>query len=208
MNRKNLVTILVIVFIVLAGIAIYFATTKNVGWSAPIQKVTQEALQLSGSRQSGIQFADKTSSWQTYRNEKYGFELKYPNYWTFSERNIGGNDVGIRFESSKIAQEGCDINARGDVGENPFACPENAFDINVNNGIGHDKYIENYKGSKLIVSQTKDIIISNNKFTKITFSDYSSEYIIEGNNTLVSFWSGLPDESADQIILSTLKFTK
>ena len=29
--------------------------------------------------------SDETSSWKTYKNTKYGYELKYPGDWTFEE---------------------------------------------------------------------------------------------------------------------------
>ncbi len=150
-----------------------------------------------------------TSDWQTYKNEQYGFEVKYPKDWTFSERNTGGSNIGVRFDSSKITQKGCDINARADVGDNPFSCPGNGFDINIEDGLTRDKYIDNFKeGSKLIVSQTEDIIISGKKFTKIIFANYSPQYIIEGSGWLLIFESNGAYDRTDQIILSTFKFTE
>jgi hypothetical protein len=149
--------------------------------------------------------ADETANWKTYRNDEYGFELKYPNHWTFSEYQVG-NGIAVGFESSKAIQEGCDIDAMGDAGDNPFSCPGNAFNINVERGLARDRYIENFKYSKLIVSQTEDVIIRGNRFTKITFANFGPQYVIEVNDFLLTFSSNANYERTDRIMLSTFRF--
>ncbi len=47
--------------------------------------------------------ADETADWQTYRNEQYGFEMKYPNNWRFSFLNPGRQtDVSLEERSIDV----------------------------------------------------------------------------------------------------------
>lgn len=50
---------------------------------------------------------DETTDWKTYRNEEYGFEIKYPNDWRFYEEEgmISFNKIGYEDESAlKVAK--------------------------------------------------------------------------------------------------------
>ncbi|MDO8676349.1 MAG: hypothetical protein Q7K16_01720 [Candidatus Azambacteria bacterium] len=218
MNQKTIFAILGVVVIILIGTTVYLAMTKNVSQPvAPTSNVaqqptptpvTQTPSQPVTKQQPTAQPTDETGSWQTYINKPYGFKVSYPNYWTFSERSIGGNDIGIDFRSSEKIQNGCDIDSRGDVGENPFACPGNGFVINVMNSITRDKYIDSFAWSKLKVSQTLDTVISENIFTKIIFTSGLSEYLIEKNGVLLIFSSIGAYNRSEQMILSTFKFIK
>ena len=43
---------------------------------------------------------DETANWKTYRNSKYGFEMRYPNDWL-----IEGNQDSVYFKRTDISQE-------------------------------------------------------------------------------------------------------
>jgi hypothetical protein len=65
MNQKGFTNILLIVIVIsLVGTGVYFALVKK---QEPVpQQIT-------------------TKDWKTYRNEKYGFEVKYPSEWQVQE---------------------------------------------------------------------------------------------------------------------------
>ncbi len=60
------------------GVAAYFMMNKTVKFSQPqVSPVTEPAKSV----------VDETADWQTYRNEEYGFEFKYPTGWfIYSDR--------------------------------------------------------------------------------------------------------------------------
>jgi len=47
-----------------------------------------------------------TSGWQTYRNEKYGFEFKYPKEWSTPRESMYSTRVGIEFDSKLSIESG------------------------------------------------------------------------------------------------------
>ena len=66
-NQKGFASILIILLVLLVGAVGYFVYVKK---SEP---VAQQHTQISTN-------PDATANWKTYRNDTYGFKVKYPDY--------------------------------------------------------------------------------------------------------------------------------
>ena len=64
----------------------YFSKQKNKATTIP-------AVQSNKTESFASMTTDPTAGWKTYRNEKYGFELKYPDNWTTLDSDFGVNLV-------------------------------------------------------------------------------------------------------------------
>ena len=80
------ILIIVILALIVAGETLYLAKQEV---KIPEIKLSQKPTQ------------DETANWKTYRNEEYGFEIKYPNFedWHFTETPTRTGGWVIRFES-------------------------------------------------------------------------------------------------------------
>lgn len=88
--RKGLVIALITAGILVLGVGGYVLVQKAVSRPLPLDD-------------SGIQ-QDSTKDWKTYRNEKYGFEFKYPELWQLISEEISvgvHNKVDFSFRTPK-----------------------------------------------------------------------------------------------------------
>jgi len=98
MNQKTIITILVVVVVVLLGTTVYFATIN----SQPIVSTQKAVQQQTSTTQSVINQPVKTdtkatSDWKIYKNDKYGFELTFPDTWrgyTTANRTLDWGNLG------------------------------------------------------------------------------------------------------------------
>lgn len=98
MGQKSIIAILGVVVIVLIGTTIYFAMSKNVNQpAATTSNVVQQPVPTPVAQkptptpvaQQTNQPTNKTAGWQTYKNEQYGFEFKYPKEWNIVDTTKG-----------------------------------------------------------------------------------------------------------------------
>jgi len=48
---------------------------------------------------------NEAADWQTYKNEKYGFEFKYPNYWSLEENEVFKSNANYKLSVRYISKE-------------------------------------------------------------------------------------------------------
>ncbi len=198
MNQRGFANItLVLVIVILVGAVGYFAFVKKseLGAKQPTPTSTQK-IQIP----TPIPTPDKISTWKTYTNSRYGYELKYP-------ENVGYMRSG---EGEDYLGPLTDANAQTD---NLLIGYSNSDIIIMNIEVGSSGDNDNYfLSNKTYWSDPTEVKINDNTFQKYitvlksgAYNGRQKVYVTQHNgvNYFVGLWiSGMPDQ-----ILSTFKFT-
>ena len=200
-NQKGFANIaLIFLVIVLAGAVGYFVLFKkspevaqqtNTPTPTPTQTKTQNPTPAPTPK-------DETENWKTYTNTQYGFEVRYPDTFTYKT-----------------------------LYEYAFFDKKEQIDAGCNDGIGKPFCGFSFEGAKRYTSITKAIeaipvgspdtltqstrVLGGNTFTVVRRSsgtDFQLFYLIEKNGLFFTFFVQQSYAAVADQILSTFRFTK
>lgn len=142
---------------------------------------------------------DETADWKTYRNEEYGFELKYPQDWFINSESL--TQISIVNNKYKDSE-----------GEFPYI---NVLIYNNNENLTlrnwfYDNQSYFFGTSKLVEGkdyQLKDIKIQNSDAIEFSYSRIIKNTLVNINSNIISIGAINSGENYDKI-LSTFKFMK
>lgn len=150
--------------------------------------------------------ADKTSGWQIYKNEKYGFEFKYPKEWlargydatTEDDYTLHSIGIGDAASISGGMRWGIDIyGSHGDI---------NTLMEEIIAKTGSQFNDRQERRGDTILGGEQAIMVT---VTTNSFNDWINEKIIfKRNNELIVIGNGSVKDNLFDLFISTFKFVK
>ncbi len=100
MNQKGFTSVILIAILVVFVGAVGYFIFKN---PPPVaEEPTPSPSQNQVTTTTSTPSADQTANWKTYRNAKYGFEVKYPERWQY---DLAPDEEGIFLHEKSDGQE-------------------------------------------------------------------------------------------------------
>lgn len=174
MQKKLLILALVVLVFIAGGVLV---------WK---EKPSQGLLQSETEKEVIISEGADRSDWKTYRNEEYGFEMKYPKEWDIDNERSSSNEV---------------VFSTGFAGSREAV----SFQKNANN-ITNDKWIQmNQTVHEGVILSQEDTTVGGLNARRIQTGEFSQAYIIFSNekNIFVITTMGLIEKNK---ILETFSF--
>jgi len=215
MNKKIIITVVLIVLIV-GGFWVWKNNQEKV-------KMSQQQNQSQNEKQAQNQQTEvNTSDWKTYRNEKYGFEMKYPDTFLLKESDeIQWKEAGIIVQFSVFDEKNRDLEGKKNPGYFMYMNVAYWDDINNKYAKGgsrnNEPHYENlddlFADKDSFVKKGKEIKIDGIKAYNVTRSGYEPIHgvMIEYNNGVYRvefspFVQNPPSDVIKEKILSSFKF--
>lgn len=233
--KKYLIALVVIILLAIIAGAIYLKLSKS-EISEPVActmeaKICPDGVTYVGRQGPKCEFAecpvaqavDEMADWKTYKNEEYGFELKYPTNYLIDKYNT--SRAGVSQVSSILA-----INEPFAPGACKAGCPS-SFSVNVhrpqlvNEGkiykdiyeYVQDSYRLNSESGQVIydklvfkeifVNGIKGVVVSGIVGSDLRTNSFNAEYFMVDGSVISVLYRPL-DHKPFKEILSTFKFTK
>ena len=156
--------------------------------------------------QAPVAHQDETANWQTYTNDQYGFEFKYPSNWALQAPQNSQNPVSI-FKSKSVSDT--DIPADFHVSVYSDVSELDSSNLGVKS---LSDYLDQYsKGqSPFLVNVAPTTLADKDGFVADAGPDTfggGTYYFIPAGDKIFEIYILNPADQTDQLILSTFKFT-
>lgn len=185
-KKENIVAFIIILFIVVIAGGIF-------GW-------------IFTKKPQPMKRSDENANWQTYRNEKYGFEFKYPKEWPAPELKEGKYYNGGGYPSYRKGDWIVNIGNLASTNEYDDA----PYFIGYQN-MNYDDIVKDLKKyTNVVIKEEKTL--SNGKaiiYTEAGLSGYNCAFFVNSNNAIVFVFDEnyrYEDEKLFHQIISTFRF--